>query len=56
VTSTEIVAALQAAGAPSVDRRKVEVAQAIKAVGQYTVQVRLHPEVSAKVTVSVVAA
>lgn len=56
VTSSEIVAALQAAGAPSVDRRKVEVAQAIKAVGQYTVQVRLHPEVSAKVTVSVVAA
>lgn len=56
VTSSEIVAALQAAGAPSVDRRKVEVTQAIKAVGQYTVLVRLHPEVSAKVTVSVVAA
>ncbi len=41
---------------PSVDRRKIEVAQPIKALGQYEVQVRLHPEVSAKLKVTVVAA
>ena len=56
VTSTEIAAAVAAAGAPAVDKRRIEVAQAIKAVGEYTVQVRLHPEVSAKVAVKVVAA
>jgi large subunit ribosomal protein L9 len=56
VTSTEIAAAVAAAGAPAVDKRRIEVAQAIKAVGDYTVQVRLHPEVSAKVSVKVVAA
>ncbi len=56
VTSTEIAAAVAAAGAPAIDKRRIEVAQAIKAVGDYTVQVRLHPEVSATVTVKVVAA
>lgn len=56
VTSTEIAAAVAAAGAPVIDKRRIEVAQAIKAVGDYTVQVRLHPEVSATVTVKVVAA
>ena len=56
VTSTEIAAAVAAAGAPVIDKRRIEVAQAIKAVGDYTVQVRLHPEVSAKVAVKVVAA
>jgi large subunit ribosomal protein L9 len=56
VTAAEIAAAVVAAGAPTIDRRRIEVAQAIKAVGDYTVQVRLHPEVAAKVTVKVVAA
>jgi len=56
VTTAEIAAAIKAAGAPAVDKRKIEVAQAIKSTGEYTVQVRLHPEVSAKVTVKVVAA
>lgn len=56
VTTAEIAAAIKAAGAPAVDKRKIEVAQAIKSTGEYTVQVRLHPEVSANVTVKVVAA
>ena len=54
VTTAEIAAAIKAAGAPAVDKRKIEVAQAIKSTGEYTVQVRLHPEVSANVTVKVV--
>ena len=56
VTTAEIAEAIKAVGGPSVDKRKIEVAQAIKTLGEYTVQVRLHPEVSAKVTVTVVAA
>ncbi len=56
VTATEIAAAVAAAGSVTVDKRRIEVAQAIKSTGDYTVQVRLHPEVSAKVTVKVVAA
>ncbi|GIG40917.1 50S ribosomal protein L9 [Cellulomonas phragmiteti] len=56
VTTAEIAAAIKAAGAPAVDKRKIEVAQAIKSTGEYTVHVRLHPEVSAAVTVKVVAA
>jgi len=55
VTATEIAAAVAAAGSVTVDKRRIEVAQAIKSTGDYTVQVRLHPEVAAKVTVKVVA-
>lgn len=56
VTTTDIAEAAAAAGAPAIDRRKVEIGQPIKAVGEFTVLVRLHPEVSATVTVKVVAA
>jgi large subunit ribosomal protein L9 len=56
ITTAEIADAVKASGGPSIDRRKVEVAQPIKATGEYEVQVRLHAEVSAKLTVKVVAA
>jgi large subunit ribosomal protein L9 len=56
VTTADIAAAVTAAGAPLVDKRKIEIAQPIKSTGEYTVSVRLHPEVSAKVTLKVVAA
>ena len=56
ITTAEIADAVKAAGGPSIDRRKVEVAQPIKATGEYEVQVRLHAEVSAKLIVKVVAA
>ena len=55
ITTTEIAEAVKAAGAPEVDKRKVEVGQPIKALGDYTVQVRLHPEVTARIDVKVVA-
>ena len=55
ITTTEIADAVKAAGAPAVDKRKVEVGQPIKALGDYTVQVRLHPEVTARIDVKVVA-
>jgi large subunit ribosomal protein L9 len=55
VTTSEIADAVKAAGAPAVDKRKVEVGQPIKTLGDHTVQVRLHPEVTAKIDVRVVA-
>ncbi len=54
ITPQDVVAALSASGAPSVDRRKVEIGRPIKALGSYTVTVRLHPDVSASVDLDVV--
>jgi large subunit ribosomal protein L9 len=55
VTPSDIAAAIVAADGPAVDKRKVELHQAIKTTGEYTALVRLHPEVQAKVTLKVVA-
>ncbi|GAA1723269.1 50S ribosomal protein L9 [Isoptericola hypogeus] len=55
VTTADIAAAVEAAGGPKVDKRKIEIGQPIKTVGEYTVSIRLHPEVSAKIAVKVVA-
>ncbi|MFB9376062.1 50S ribosomal protein L9 [Kineococcus gynurae] len=56
VTPSDIAEAVTAGGGPSVDKRKVELPQAIRTTGQHTVLVRLHADVSAKVTVEVVSA
>ncbi|WP_159793100.1 50S ribosomal protein L9 [Puerhibacterium puerhi] len=56
VTTGDIATAVTEAGGPSVDKRKIEIGQPIKSTGAYTVSVRLHPEVSAKIDVKVVAA
>ncbi|MFP3714787.1 50S ribosomal protein L9 [Isoptericola variabilis] len=56
VTTGDIAGAVTEAGGPSVDKRKIEIGQPIKSTGDYTVSVRLHPEVSAKIAVKVVAA
>ena len=55
VTTADVADAVAKVGGPKVDRRKVELPQPIKSLGQYTVLVRLHPEVQARVPVSVVA-
>ena len=56
VTVADVAAALKAAGGPDVDKRRIEVSQPIKSTGEHKVTVRLHPEVSATVTVEVHAA
>ena len=56
VTTTEIAAAAKAAGAPAIDKRKIEIAHPIKSVGEHKVTLRLHPEVVATITVAVVGA
>ena len=53
VTPADIAAAVQAAGGPELDRRRIEVGNPIKTVGSHKVAVRLHPEVSATVTIEV---
>ena len=55
VTPAEIVDAVRSAGGPALDKRRIQVSSAVKSVGDYTVQVKLHPEVTAKFSVNVVA-
>ncbi|MCL3863255.1 50S ribosomal protein L9 [Actinotalea sp. K2] len=54
VTTTEIAEAVKAAGGPSIDKRKVEIGQPIKSLGEYQVKVRLHDDLSAQIDVRVV--
>ncbi|MGJ9422359.1 50S ribosomal protein L9 [Aeromicrobium sp. CF3.5] len=54
VTVADIAAAIAADGG-SVDKRRIEIGNPIKAVGPHEVAVRLHPEVSARVKLNVVA-
>ncbi len=56
VTVADIVRAVRAAGGPEIDKRRIEVGNPIKTLGTHQVSVRLHPEVTATVTVDVVAA
>ena len=53
VTPAEIVTAVKSAGGPELDRRRVQLPGAVKSVGDYKVQVKLHPEVTASFTLTV---
>ena len=55
VTTGDVVEAVRTAGGPLLDRRAVELPGQIKTTGAHTVTVRLHPEVTASVDLSVVA-
>jgi large subunit ribosomal protein L9 len=50
---SDIAEAVKAAGGPDLDRRRIEVPDPIKTLGQHQVRVRLHPEVSATLGVDV---
>ncbi|MBI4365464.1 MAG: 50S ribosomal protein L9 [Deltaproteobacteria bacterium] len=52
ITATEIAQQLARAQI-AVDRRQIRLAEPIRAVGTYHVDVRLHPEVQARITVTV---
>jgi len=56
VTAQDIAEALAASHEIEVDRRQMELDEPIRQLGDYEIRVRLHPEVSATVTVSVVEA
>jgi len=53
VTPAEVVAAVRSAGGPDLDRRRVELPGHIKSVGSYQIQVKLHPEVTARFALNV---
>ena len=55
VTAADVVDAVRTAGGPALDRRTVEVPGQIKTVGTHKVTVRLHPEVTTELDVTVVA-
>jgi len=54
VTNMDIAGALAAEGF-DIDRKKIHIEEPIKRLGEYTVQVRVHPEVTAQIAVNVVA-
>lgn len=56
ITPTEIVDAVKTAGGPALDKRKIELSGPIKTTGGYTVQIKLHSDVTAKFNLNVVAA
>jgi large subunit ribosomal protein L9 len=47
ISAADVVKAVDEAGGPKIDRRRVELAP-IKSIGTYDVSVKLHPEVTAK--------
>jgi large subunit ribosomal protein L9 len=56
VTAAAVVAAIKKAGGPNLDKRTVQLPKAhIKSVGTHPIAVRLHPNVDASVSLSVVA-
>jgi large subunit ribosomal protein L9 len=56
VTTSNVVSAIKKAGGPNLDKRTVELPKAhIKSLGEHSVTVRLHPEVSAALSLSIVA-
>jgi large subunit ribosomal protein L9 len=55
VTPNDVVEAVRAAGGPEIDRRRVEIAEPIKSVGTHRVTVRVHSEVSATISLEVIA-
>lgn len=53
VTNKEISDAIHKKTGLAVDKRRIELTEPIKAIGSYNLTVRLHPEVSASLTVVV---
>jgi large subunit ribosomal protein L9 len=56
ITTADVVDAVAAAGGPELDRRTISLPAPIKALGNHTATVKVHPEVEATVTVQVVPA
>lgn len=56
ITVLDIAAAVKAAGGPVLDKRAILTDGHIRVTGKHAVNVTLHPEVTAKLTVKVVAA
>jgi large subunit ribosomal protein L9 len=55
VTTKDIADGLQVQHGVEIDKRKIELKEAIKALGNYEVTIKLHPEVSTTIQVQVTA-
>jgi large subunit ribosomal protein L9 len=55
ITAIDVADAIKAAGGPTVDRRTIDTGGHIKTVGTHPVSVKLHPGVTAQLTVKVTA-
>lgn len=55
VTGKDISDALQAQVKVDVDKKKIDLKEPIKTLGTHEVLIRVHPEITAKITVEVVA-
>lgn len=55
ITSVDVAAAIKSAGGPSVDKRSIETGGHIKSVGSHPVSVKLHPGVTANLSLVVTA-
>lgn len=55
ITGQEVAEALNAQYQVEVDKRKIELNETIRTVGEYEAVVKLYPEITAKMTVKVVA-
>jgi large subunit ribosomal protein L9 len=53
VTNKEIAEVLEKEYQLKLDKRKIELKESIKGIGEHTVSIKLHPEVSATLTVKV---
>lgn len=56
VTAANIAGAVKEAGGPDVDKRRIDITTPIKSLGEYKVSIRLHPEVTATISLEVVEA
>ncbi|HEX2497748.1 MAG: 50S ribosomal protein L9 [Actinomycetes bacterium] len=56
ITVADVVGAVRSAGGPLIDKRRLELGTPIKTLGTHLVSVKLHPEVSANVSVEIVPA
>lgn len=54
VTAADVVQAVRAAGGPNLDRRRIELPASIKSVGAHSITVKVHPDVSATMRLTVV--
>jgi large subunit ribosomal protein L9 len=55
ITAIDVAAAVKAAGGPTLDKRVIDTGGHIKTIGSHPVTVKLHPGVTARLTVEVVA-
>ena len=55
ITTADVAVAVAAAAETEIDRKAITLAEPLKELGEVEVPVRLHPEVTATVTVEVVA-